>query len=106
MSTHLDHVSVSKKANIYFDGKCISHSVVYPDNTRKTIGVILPASLTFSTDAPEVMEIVEGKCRVRVGPDGEWKNYEGGQQFRVPGRSSFDIEVLEAVHYVCHFENS
>jgi hypothetical protein len=105
MSTQFDHVSIIKKANIYFDGKCISHTLIFPDQTKKTIGVIMPGALTFGTDAPEVMEIVEGKCRVRIGSDGEWKNYGPSQQFRVPGKSSFDIEVQEAVHYVCHFNN-
>jgi uncharacterized protein YaiE (UPF0345 family) len=100
-----DHVSVIKKANVYFDGRCISHNLMFPDQTKKTIGVIMPGTLTFRTDTPEVMEIVQGKCRARIGPDGDWKNYEGGQQFRVPARSSFEIDVSEAVHYVCHFSN-
>jgi uncharacterized protein YaiE (UPF0345 family) len=103
MGATLDHVSISKKANIYFDGKCISYNLTFPDQVRKTLGVIMPSALTFATDAPEIMEIVEGKCRARIGPSGEWKDYEGGQQFRVPGKSSFDIEVTEPVHYVCHF---
>lgn len=104
-NSQFDHVSVTKKANIYFDGKCISHNLVFPDQTRKTLGVIMPGTLTFGTDTPEVMEIIQGKCRARIGPDGEWKAYEGGQQFRVPGQSSFEIEVSEPVHYVCHFSN-
>lgn len=105
MSTQFDHASISKKANIYFDGKCISYNVTFPDQTRKTVGVIMPGTLNFGTDAPEVMEIIEGKCRVRIGSDGEWKSYAGGQQFKVPGKSSFEIEVQEPVHYVCHFNN-
>jgi uncharacterized protein YaiE (UPF0345 family) len=105
MSTQFDHVSISKKANIYFDGKCISYNLTFPDQTKKTLGVIMPGSLTFATQSPEVMEIVEGKCRARVGHEGEWKSYGAGQQFRVPGQSSFDIEVQEPVHYVCHFNN-
>jgi uncharacterized protein YaiE (UPF0345 family) len=105
MSNQFDHVSISKKANIYFDGKCISYSLTFPDQTKKTVGVIMPGSLTFSTDAPEVMEIVDGKCRARIGADGEWNSYGAGQQFRVPGKSSFEIEVQEIVSYVCHFHN-
>lgn len=103
MSTQFDHVSVVKKANIYFDGKCISHNVIFPDHSRKTIGVIMPASVTFATDSPEIMEIVQGKCRARVSEEGAWTQYEGGQRFHVPGNSRFDIEALEPVHYVCHF---
>ena len=31
-----DNISVVKKANVYFDGKCISHTVVLADGTKKT----------------------------------------------------------------------
>lgn len=103
MGKQFDHVSIVKKANVYFDGKCISHNVVFPDGTKKTLGVILPSSLTFATDAPEIMEIVDGKCRVRIGEDDAWNVYEGGQRFHVSGASHFDLEALEPVHYVCHF---
>jgi uncharacterized protein YaiE (UPF0345 family) len=80
MSTQFDHVTVIKKANIFFDGKCISH-----------------------TSSPEIMEIVSGKCRVLIEGQGDWKTYEGGQRFHVPAASHFDIEALEPVDYVCHF---
>ena len=103
MSMHLDHVSIVKKANIYFDGKCVSYNPAFPDHTRKTIGVILPSSVTFTTESPEIMEIVSGKCRVRIGEEGDWDTYEGGQRFHVPGNLRFDIEAMEPVHYVCHF---
>lgn len=100
--SQFDQVSVIKRANVYFDGKCISHTVLLADGTRKSIGVILPASLRFETGAPEIMELLEGKCRVRLA-NGEWQDYSGGQQFSVPGKSAFDIEVSEPLHYVCHF---
>jgi uncharacterized protein YaiE (UPF0345 family) len=61
-----DNVSVVKKANVYFDGKCVSHTVVLADGTKKTVGVILPSSLTFNTGAPEIMEGVGGSCRVKL----------------------------------------
>ena len=98
-----DQVSVVKKANIYFDGKCVSHTVLFPDSSRKTIGVIFPSSLTFNTGAPEVMELNGGKCRIRLSGETDWTTYEGGQKFEVPGNSSFDIETLETLDYVCHF---
>jgi len=40
MSTQLDNVSVVKKSNIYFDGKCVSHNVILADGTKKSVGVI------------------------------------------------------------------
>jgi purine/pyrimidine-nucleoside phosphorylase len=99
-----DNVSVKKKANVYFDGKCVSHTVMLPNGTRSTIGVIFPSSLTFNTAAPELMEINLGKCKVRLNGETEWKNYGAGEKFTVPGNSSFDIEVTEMLDYVCHFE--
>lgn len=99
----LDQVSVQTRANVYFDGKCVSHTVVLADGTRKSVGVILPATLHFTTGAPERMELVAGRCRVKLqGADG-WSDYAGGQFFDVPGDSAFDIEALEPLHYICHF---
>lgn len=102
--SRFDNVAVTKQANVYFDGKCVSHTVELADGTRKSVGVILPATLTFNTGAPEIMETVAGACRVRLAGEGEWKTYGAGQSFNVPGNSSFDIEVSdEPYHYVCHF---
>ena len=103
MSTQFEHVAIAKKANIYFDGKCISYNLTFPDHARKTIGVILPSSVRFATDVPEIWELVAGKCRVRMGEEGGWTNYESGQRFHVPGNSGFHVEAQEPVHYVCHF---
>jgi hypothetical protein len=102
--SRFDNVVVIKKANVYFDGKCVSHTVQLSDGTRKSVGVILPAKLTFNTGSPEIMETVEGRCRVKLAGEADWKEYGPGQSFNVPGNSSFDIEVLnEPYHYVCHF---
>jgi uncharacterized protein YaiE (UPF0345 family) len=102
--SQFDNVSVVKQANVYFDGKCVSHTVQFADGTRKSVGVILPATLTFNTGAPEIMEGVAGSCRVKLAGEAEWKTYSAGESFNVPGNASFDIEVTgEAYHYVCHF---
>ena len=102
--SQFDNVSVLKAANVYFDGKCISHTVVLADGTKKSVGVILPSTLTFNTGVPEVMEGVSGACRVRLKGESEWKSYGAGQSFEAPANSSFDIEVGgEPYHYVCHF---
>ena len=63
----IDGVSVDTKANVYFDGRCISHTIWPADGTRKSVGVILPGKLTFETDASEKVEIVAGRCRVKRG---------------------------------------
>jgi len=101
--SQFDNVSVVKKANVYFDGRCVSHTVLFPDGSRKTVGVILPGTLTFSTGAPERMELTGGRCRVRIAGDAGWREYGGGDSFDVPGNTSFDIEALDTLDYVCHF---
>ncbi|MDR1976996.1 MAG: pyrimidine/purine nucleoside phosphorylase [Campylobacteraceae bacterium] len=99
-----ENVAVLKKGNVYFDGKCVSHTVIFPDGSKKTIGVILPSSLTFNTGAAEIMEGVAGSCRVRLKGESEWKSYKDSESFSVPANSSFDIEVRdEAYHYVCYY---
>ncbi len=112
MSTQqFDGVSVITKANVYFDGQCVSHNIVLADGSKKSLGVILPtalpnappSTLKFNTGAPEVMELVEGACRVKLAGSQAWVTYAGGQSFSVAGNSSFEIEVTQAVHYVCHF---
>jgi uncharacterized protein YaiE (UPF0345 family) len=101
--SQFENVSVNKTANVYFDGKCVSHTVTLADGTRKSVGVILPSTLTFNTGAPEIMELLQGRCRVRVAGSDAWAEYAGGQSFEVAGNTSFDIETLEDLHYVCHF---
>jgi hypothetical protein len=103
MSAQIDQVSVVKKANIYFDGKCVSHTVILADGSKKSVGVIFPSSLTFNTGAPEIMEIISGVCKVRLAGASDWQTYGAGQEFKVGANSNFDIETVETLDYVCHF---
>ena len=101
--SQFDNVSIKKAANIYFDGKCVSHTVFFADGTKKTVGVIFPSKLTFNTAAAEVMELNAGACKIKIAGQSEWKTYRAGEKFSVPGNTSFDIETLEMLDYVCHF---
>ena len=102
--SQFDNVAVTKRANVYFDGKCVSHSIMLADGSKKSVGVILPSTLSFNTGAPEIMETVAGSCRVKLAGESEGAAYGAGQEVEVPGNSSFDIEVTgEPYHYVCHF---
>jgi uncharacterized protein YaiE (UPF0345 family) len=96
--------TVSTQANVYFDGKCVSHGITLADGTKKSVGVILPASLTFNTGAPEIMEGVAGACSIKLAGANEWQHYGAGDSFKVPGNSSFEIKVEgQPYHYICHF---
>jgi uncharacterized protein YaiE (UPF0345 family) len=99
----IDGVSVSTQASVYFDGKCVSHAVVLADGTKKSVGVILPATLTFSTGAPEKMECVAGACEYKLDGSDTWVTSGPGDVFAIPGNSKFDIRVEQAYHYICHF---
>ncbi|MCJ0762240.1 pyrimidine/purine nucleoside phosphorylase [Variovorax terrae] len=104
MSTEtIDGVSVTTRANVYFDGKCVSHNVTLADGTKKSVGVILPATLTFSTGAPEIMECVGGACEYKLAGSEAWVKSGAGERFSVPGNSKFEIRVADAYHYICHF---
>lgn len=104
MSTQqFDGVSVTTKANVYFDGKCVSHSITLADGTKKSVGVVLPATLTFNTGAPEIMECVAGSCEYKLKGSEAWVKSSAGETFNVPGNSSFEIRVTEPYHYICHF---
>jgi len=102
-TTQIDFVSVSTQANVYFDGKCISHSITLADGTKKSVGVILPATLTFNTGAPEIMECVAGSCDYKLAGSEVWMKSSVGEKFSVPGNTKFEIRVTEAYHYICHF---
>jgi len=104
MSDKFDNVSVDKKANVFFDGKCVSHSVFFPDGTRKTVGVVMPGSqLTFNVGAPELMEITSGECQVKIAGESAFKTYTAGTSFRVAENNSFEIHAKDEVNYVCSF---
>jgi len=104
MSTSsLPNVTIATQANVYFDGKCVSHALTMADGSKKTVGVILPATLTFNTGAPEIMECTAGSCDYRLAGSDAWQTSAAGDKFSVPGNSSFQIRVGEAYHYICHF---
>ena len=100
---HFSGVTLSTKANVYFNGKCISYSFTQADGTRKSVGVVLPATLTFSTAAAEIMECVEGSCEYKLDGTDDWKTSTAGERFHIPANSKFDIRVAEAYHYICHY---
>ena len=99
----IQNVALTTKANVYFDGKCVSHGFTLADGTKKSVGVILPATLTFNTGAAEIMEGVAGACEYRLAGTDAWVKSAAGEKFDVPANSSFDIRVSESYHYICHF---
>ncbi len=89
-TTHFDGVTVNTQASVYFDGKCVSHGITFADGTKKSVGVV-------------IMECVAGGCEYKLAGTEAWLKSGPGDQFSVPGNSSFEIRVTEPYHYICHF---
>ncbi len=101
------NVTVEAKANVYFDGKVVSHTVMFPDGSKKTLGLIYPGSYHFGTGAPERMEIIAGNCEVVLDGSSETLEIEAGSHFDVPGNSGFSISVQDCIcEYICSFLNA
>jgi purine/pyrimidine-nucleoside phosphorylase len=99
------NVTAICKANVYFDGKVVSHTVLLPDGSKKTLGLIYPGTYKFNTGAPERMEIIAGACKARPAGQSEWTGYAAESSFRVAGNSSFEIAVEQGqAQYICSFE--
>lgn len=104
MSLQFKNVTAVAKANVYFEGKVVSHSILFPDQSKKTLGLIYPGKFHFGTELAERMEIVAGECAVKLDGQTEVKTYPGGTHFDVPAKSGFDIEVKSGIcEYVCSF---
>ena len=98
-------VNVDKLANIYFQGNVISRNIFLKDGSRKTLGVMLPGKYEFNTEARELMEIMSGKLNLKLQNDEDWKSIKDGMNFNIPKNSSFKVEVLELVNYICSYFN-
>ena len=106
MSSPVDfkNVTAIAKANVYFDGKVVSHTILFPDGSKKTLGLIYPGPFHFGTDQAERMEIVAGTCTVKLDGQSATNDYGAGTAFEVPAKSGFDIEVKSGIcEYVCSF---
>jgi uncharacterized protein YaiE (UPF0345 family) len=98
------NVTVDAKANVYFDGKVVSHTVHFADGSKKTLGLIYPGKFHFGTGAPERMEIIAGNCEVTLDGTTDVLTIEAGCSFDVPGNSGFSISVDDCIcEYICSF---
>src|SRR5262245_24078021 len=95
--TEFKNVTAVAKANVYFDGKVVSHSILFADGSKKTLGLIYPGKFHFGTDKAERMEIVAGACVVKLDGQANVACYAAGQYFDVSAKSGFDIEVTAGI---------
>lgn len=98
-----DQVSVLTKANIYFDGKVTSRTVLFADGTKKTLGVMLPGQYEFGTDVKEIMEIQSGELTVLLPGETKWLEINGTATFTVPKGTRFKLDVKTPTDYICSY---
>ncbi|WP_445492564.1 pyrimidine/purine nucleoside phosphorylase [Niallia sp. 03133] len=97
-----ENVTLVKKANIYFEGKVTSRAIIFPDQTKKTLGIMMPGEYEFSTTSKEEMDIVSGKLSYKLQGE-DWKEINGNGVFYVPSNESFQLIVHEVVDYCCSY---
>lgn len=101
--SQFENATITKAANIYFDGKVTSRSIQLQDGSTKTLGVMLPGDYEFNTDAKELMEILSGELEVLLPESDEWIEVVGGESFEVPANSSFKLKIKTVTDYCCSF---
>ncbi|TGK17985.1 pyrimidine/purine nucleoside phosphorylase [Leptospira fluminis] len=98
-----ENVTVIKKANVYFDGKVTSRTVLFPGGEKKTLGILLPGEYEFGTDVEELMEILDGDLTVLLPGENDWRRITAGGSFRVPAKSKFKLKVAAVSDYCCSY---
>lgn len=102
--SEFSNVTAVVKANVYFDGKVVSHTLRFPDGAKKTLGLIYPGNYHFGTAQGERMEIVAGTCRVQLDGQTAVRSCSAGDQFEIPPQSGFEIAVGQGIcEYICSF---
>ncbi|MGB0722478.1 MAG: pyrimidine/purine nucleoside phosphorylase [Gammaproteobacteria bacterium] len=97
------NVTAIREANIYFDGKVTSRTVVFPDGTRKTLGIMMPGEYTFDTGSAEIMEVLQGALTVQLPDSSEWRTFTAGEQFEIPANATFSLKVEQVSDYCCSY---
>jgi uncharacterized protein YaiE (UPF0345 family) len=97
------NVTVVREANVYFDGKVVSRTVLFPDGSKKTLGIMLPGEYEFGTADKELMEILSGELQVLLPGQTTWKAVKGGEAFEVAANAKFKMNVSKLSDYCCSF---
>jgi purine/pyrimidine-nucleoside phosphorylase len=97
------NVTIIKKANIYFDGNVTSRTVIFPDGSKKTLGIMFPGDYEFGTAEREIMEILAGNLEVMLPGAPGWAPFKEGDVFEVPAESKFSLKIKSLTDYCCSY---
>ena len=98
-----NNVSITKKANVYFDGGVTSRTITFESGEIKTLGMMQPGEFEFNTDKKEIMEILQGEVDVLLPDETGWKRFGAGDTFEVKANALFKITALSLTDYCCSF---
>ena len=101
--SEFNNVTIVKKANVYFDGKVNSRTILFADGSKKTLGFMQPGEYTFNTADPELMEILGGELEVSLPGAAGWRTVKAGEAFNVPANAEFTMKISVASDYCCSF---
>lgn len=101
--SQFSNATIVKAANVYYDGKVTSRTVILDGGAKVTLGIMMPGTYEFGTDAPEIMEILSGDLDVMLPGSSEWQKIEGTGTFHVPGQSKFKLEIRSVTDYCCSY---
>jgi len=97
------NVTAVKKANVYFEGKVTSRTIIFEDGERKTLGIMLPGDYEFGTGDKEIMEVLGGSMDVKLPGTDKFVTYKEGESFTVPSNSKFNLIIKEVADYCCSY---
>jgi purine/pyrimidine-nucleoside phosphorylase len=100
--SQFENVTAVREANIYFDGKVTSRTVIFKDGSKKTLGIMLPGDYEFGTKEKEIMEILSGELDILL-PGSDWQHIKGGESFEVPAESKFKLKIKKVTDYCCSY---
>lgn len=101
--SEFNNVTLTREANVYFEGNVTSRKVTFADGDVKTLGIMMPGDYTFGTEKAELMEIMAGSLTYKLAGSDDWQSIKGGESFNVPANSSFDLKVTELADYCCSY---
>ncbi len=101
--TEFNNVTITKAANVYFDGKVTSRTVTFADGSKKSLGIMIPGDYEFSTVEKERMEILSGELDVQLPGSDEWLSIKDGGSFDVPANSTFSLKIKSLTDYCCTY---
>lgn len=102
-TVEFDNVKAIAKANVYYDGKVLSHAIFMANGDKKTFGITFPGEYEFGTADAEVMDVIAGKLEIMHPGESEWKTYAPGSSFSLPANSKFKLKCGEISEYVCSY---